>query len=129
LKKQQTVVLLSTEAEYIAGMHAAKEAAWLKSLVSEIWKDQNNDLPIILYIDIQSAMLIAKNPKFHNRTKHINVRHHFLQQQVDLKAIILKYMPTNDQVADVLTKGLPHGKHDCFTASMGVYHVGSFGHV
>jgi hypothetical protein len=123
-KKQQTVALSSTKAEYIAGAHAAKEATWLKSLVSEIWKDQKIDPPIILYIDNQSAMSIAKNSEFHDCTKHINVRHHFLWQQVDLKAITLKYMPTNDQVADVLTKGLPCKKHDCFMASMGVHCVG-----
>jgi hypothetical protein len=106
LKKQQTVTLLSTKAKYIAGAHVAKEAAWLKNLLSEIWKDQKTDLPIILYIDNQSAISIAKNLEFHDRTKHIDVRHHFLRQQVDLKAISLKYMPTDEQVADVLTKGL-----------------------
>jgi Reverse transcriptase (RNA-dependent DNA polymerase) len=102
-KKQQTVALSSTEAKYMAGAHAAKEATWLKNLISEIWKDQDTDSPITLYIDNQSAMSIAKNPEFYDRTKHIDVRHHFLWQQVDLKAITLKYMPTNEQVADVLT--------------------------
>jgi hypothetical protein len=123
-KKQPSVALSSTEAEYIAGAHAAKEAIWLKSLVSEIWKDQATNSPITLHIDNQSAIAIAKNPEFHDRTKHIEVRHHFLRQQVDSKAIILKYLPTNDQVADVLTKGLTREKHERFTASMGVHRMG-----
>jgi hypothetical protein len=105
-KKQPSVALLSTEAEYIAGAHAAKEAVWLTKLVREIWKDQVIDAPITLYIDNQSAIAIAKNPEFHDRTKHIEVRHHFLCQQVDSNAIILKYISTNEQLADVLTKGL-----------------------
>jgi hypothetical protein len=123
-KKQPSVVLLSTEAEYIAGMHMAKEAIWLKSLVSEIWKDQATNSPITLYIDNQSTIAIAKYPEFYNCTKHIEVRHHFLCQQVDSKAIILKYLPTNVQVADVLTKGLACEKHEHFMASIEVHHVG-----
>jgi hypothetical protein len=123
-KKQPSVALSSTEAEYIAGAHATKEAIWLKNLVSEIWKDQIKNSPITLYIDNQSAIAIAKNPEFHDRTKHIEVRHHFLRQQVDSKSIELKYLPTDKQVADVLTKGLAREKHERFTANMGVHHAG-----
>jgi hypothetical protein len=105
-KKQPLVALSSTEAKYIAGAHAAKEAIWLQDLVSKIWKDKATDAPITLYIDNQSAIAIAKNPEFYDHTKHIKVRHHFLCQQFKSKAIVLKYLPTNNQVADVLTKGL-----------------------
>jgi hypothetical protein len=123
-KKQPSVALSSTEAEYIAGMHAAKEAIWLKQLVSEIWKDQITNSPTTIYIDNQSAIAIAKNPEFHDRTKHIEVRHHFLRQQVDSNAIVLKYLPTDKQVADVLTKGLAREKHERFTTCMGIHHAG-----
>jgi hypothetical protein len=123
-KKQPSVALSSTEAKYITGTHAAKEAIWLQNLVSEIWKDQATDIPITLYIDNQSAIAIAKNPEFYNHTKHIKVRHHFLHQQFKSKAIVLKYLPTNDQVADVLTKGLVREKHECFTTCMGLHRAG-----
>ena len=119
-KKQPTVALSSTEAEYVAGAHAAKEAVWLKRLISEIWQQPEDDAPVTLLIDNQSAIAIARNPEFHDRTKHIEVRHHFLRQLYESKAIQFQYTPTNEQVADVLTKGLAREKHERFTNGMGV---------
>jgi hypothetical protein len=77
-KKQPSVALLSTKAEYIAGAHAAKEAVWLQRLLREIWQQSEPHTPVTLFIDNQSAIAIARNPEFHNWTKHIEVRHHFL---------------------------------------------------
>jgi hypothetical protein len=123
-KKQPSVALLSTKAKYIAGTYAAKEAIWLKQLVSKIWKDQITNSPTTIYIDNQSAIAIIKNPKFHNCTKHIKVRHHLLYQQVDSNTIVLKYLPTNKQVADVLTKGLTCEKHKHFITYMRIHYMG-----
>jgi Reverse transcriptase (RNA-dependent DNA polymerase) len=123
-KKQPSVALSSTEAEYIAGAHAAKEAVWLQRLLREIWQQSESHTPVTLLIDNQSAIAIARNPEFHDRTKHIEVRHHFLRQQFESKAIDLSYVPTEDQTADVLTKGLAREKHERFTTSMGVRRVG-----
>ena len=123
-KKQASVALLSTEAEYIAGMHAAKEAVWLKRLLRDIWQQPNPDAPVPLLIDNQSAIAIARNPKFHDQTKHIEIQYHFLRQQYESKALELTYVPTGDQVADVLTKALAQEKHQRFTANMGMRHVG-----
>src|SRR5712692_3909452 len=64
-KKQATVALLSTEAEYLAGAHAAKEAVWLRRLLGELGQDTNS--PTALHIDNQSAIAIARNPEFHDR--------------------------------------------------------------
>jgi len=75
-KKQSTVALSSTEAEYIAGAHAAKEAIWLGRLFAGL--QQPSSFPIPLLIDNQSAIAITKNPEFHDRTKHIDIRYHFL---------------------------------------------------
>jgi hypothetical protein len=80
-KKQSAVALLSTEAEYIAAAHAAKEVIWLRRLLLE--QKQKIEKPTILYMDNQSAITIAQNPEFHNRSKHIKIRHHFLRQKVD----------------------------------------------
>ena len=117
-KKQTTVALSSTEAEYIAGAHAAKEAVWLRQLLTEL--GQGTSSPTILHIDNQSAIAIARNPEFHECTKHIDVRYHFLRQVVDDGALELVYTPTQDQVADVLTKGLPPASHIKFARAMGV---------
>jgi len=75
-KKQAAVALSSTEAKYLARAHAAKEAVWLRRLLGELGQDTNS--PTALHIDNQSAITIARNPEFHNHTKHIDVRYHFL---------------------------------------------------
>jgi len=66
-----SIALSSTEAEYIAGVHATKEVVWLRQLLAEL--GLLDDDPTILHIDNQSAMAIAKNPQFYDRTKHIEV--------------------------------------------------------
>jgi len=117
-KKQSAVALSSTEAEYIAGAHAAKEAIWLGRLFAGL--QQPSSFPIPLLIDNQSAIAIAKNPEFHDRTKHIDIRYHFLRHKVESGDIILDYVPTNDQSADVLTKGLAREKHERFSRDLGL---------
>ena len=117
-KKQTSVTLSSTEAEYIARAHAAKEAIWLRQLLSELGQDTSS--PTILHINNQSTIAIARNPEFHDCMKHINVRYHFLQQVVDDGTLELVYTPTGEQVADVLTKGLPPASHSKFKSIMGV---------
>jgi len=117
-KKQSAVALSSTEAEYIAGMHAAKEAIWLGRLF--VGLQQPSSFPIPLLIDNQLAIAIAKNPEFHDRTKHIDIRYHFLRHKVESGDITLDYVPTNNQSADVLTKGLAREKHEKFSKELGL---------
>ena len=121
-KKQSAVALSSTEAEYIAAAHAAKEVVWLQRLLFEL--KQRNEGPTILNMDNQSAIAIARNLEFHDRSKHIEIRHHFLRQKVEEEELDLAYIPTGDQVANVLTKGLVREKHDKFAEVMGVCRVG-----
>jgi len=109
----------STEAEYIAGAHAAKEAIWLGRLF--VGLQQPSSFPIPLHIDNQSAIAIAKNPEFHDRTKHIDIRYHFLRHKVESGDITLDYVPTNDQPADILTKGLAREKHEKFSKELGLH--------
>src|SRR6266705_509337 len=106
------------EAEYITGAHTTKEAVWLRRLLTKPGLDTNN--PTTLQMDNQSAMKIAKNPQFHDRTKHIEVRYHYLHQKVEDKEIELEYVPTGEQIADIMTKGLASEKHSKFTTEMGV---------
>jgi hypothetical protein len=113
-KKQSAIALLSTKAEYITAAHAAKEVIWLRQLLLE--QKQKIEKATILYMDNLSAIAIAQNPEFHNRSKHIKIHHHFLRQKVDDEELELEYVPTGDQVADVLTKGLVREKHDVMDA-------------
>jgi hypothetical protein len=117
-KKQSSVALSSTEAEYIAGAHAAKELVWLRRLLSELGLELNAATTLLM--DNQSAMTIARNPEFHDRTKHIEVRYHFLRLKVEDGELVLAYVPTGEQIADVLTKALCREKHLRFSEGMGI---------
>ena len=118
-KKQSSVALSSTEAEYMATAAAAKEATWLKVLFSET-EPSLMCTAIKLFIDNQSAMSLAKNATFHDRMKHIVIHHHYIREKVDEGEIILEYLPTVEQVADVLTKPLSQEKHIRFIEGMGL---------
>jgi hypothetical protein len=107
------------EAEYIALTHVAKEAVWLRSLIGEL--RQNLELePTLIYEDNQSCIALAKNPIFHARSKHIDIRHHFIHDRVESKEIELKYMSTNEMIADALTKALPHPRFVQHVEHMGL---------
>ncbi len=104
-KKQSTVALSTAEAEYIALSSATQEATWLQQLISEL---QNMSIgPTVLSEDNQAAICMARNTQYHGRTKHIDLRHHFVREKVSEGAIDLKYCPTDCMIADILTKGLP----------------------
>ena len=118
LKKQTSVALSSIEAEYIAATHAIKEVIWLRRLLTDLGLDI--DSPTTLHVDNQFTIAIVHNPEFHDRTKHIEVCHHFLRQKVKGKEIHLEYTPTKEQTADILTKGLVHKKHEHFSNAMGL---------
>jgi hypothetical protein len=115
-KKQATVALSSTKAKYIAAAHTAKEDVWLRRLLTKLGIDLGGPTP--LHTDNQSTMAIARNPEFHDRTKHIKVQHHFLRQKIDELEIKLFYVPTGEQVADALTKGLDRNKLNLFSEAM-----------
>ena len=65
------------------------------------------DQPILLYEDNQGAIEISKNPKFHNRTKHIDITFHFFRERISSNEIKVVYCPSDDMLADIMTKGLP----------------------
>jgi hypothetical protein len=117
-KKQPTVALSSTEGEYMASTNATCEAVWLRRLLSELGLPQTKPTP--LHVDNQSAIALARTANFSSRTKHIEVRHHFVRKKIESEEIDLVYLPTNDQTADVLTKALPYAKHHRFATDMGL---------
>lgn len=108
-QKQPLVALSSTEAEYVALGTAARETVWLRRFLEELGFPQQTPTPI--YVDNQSAIKLAKNPEFHKRTKHIQVRYHYTRELVEEGIIELRYIPTADQRADILTKPLLKTKH------------------
>jgi hypothetical protein len=118
-KKQRTVALSSTEAEYMAATQATKEAVWLCLLLDEIGYTQNK-IPTTIMADNQSCIALAKNPTFHARTKHIDIQHHYIRERLEDGDIELVYCNTNDMVADVLTKALSRDKLVGFSEEMGL---------
>lgn len=121
-RKQRTVALSSTEAEYMALTEACKEAIYLKGLLSElgVFDNINN---ITLYSDSQSSIKLATNPMFHKRTKHIDIKHHFVRECVTSNKVNIEYVPTSDMPADLLTKSLCSNKHYKFVKLMGMSEI------
>ncbi len=114
LSKKQAVIALSTvEVEYIALSAAAQEAVWLKKLMSDL--KQTLMEPLVLHEDNQGAIAIAKNPIAHARTKHINIHYHFIREAVQDGIVDLRYCPTEDMLADLLTKPLLNGRFESLT--------------
>lgn len=117
-KKQELVTLSTTEAEYVAATHAAKEAVWLRRLLGEIFSPAK--APTTLFGDNQSAIALAHGGQYHARTKHINIQYHFIRYIIEAGNIRLIYCPTDDQTADTLTKALPSAKAKHFANAMGL---------
>jgi transposase InsO family protein len=103
-KKQACVALSTAEAEYIALSSAAQESIWLRRLTSELGSPPETATTI--YEDNQSAIAMTKNPQFHGRAKHIDIKYHFIREHVNSGNITLKYCPTDEMTADILTKPL-----------------------
>lgn len=104
-KVQKTVALSTTEAEYMAGTEAAREAIWIRSLLLSLDPGKPQSATE-LRGDNQGSLALAKNPVFHQRTKHIDIRHRFLSECVERGVIYVSYVPTKDMLADGLTKAL-----------------------
>jgi hypothetical protein len=102
---QTTVALSSTEAEYMAACAAAQEAVFLRRLLTDLGYVQYG--PTVIHADNQGCIALSKNPIHHKRTKHIDVRYHYVRDLVDDGVVQLEYIHTNEQLADVLTKALP----------------------
>src|SRR5271168_4927918 len=120
-KRQEIISLSTTESEYIAATYASKEALWLCSLISQLF-----DIEITattLFSDNQSAIALAKDHQYHTRTKHIDIQFHFIQWIVKNGSIRLIYCPTDDMVADTLTKALPSPKVKHFATELGLVSV------
>jgi hypothetical protein len=115
-KKQQTVALSSTEAEYMALSDACKEAIWLRQLLLDLGHPQIQATPIL--VDNRGSIELTKHPVFHARTKHIDIRYHFIREKVEDNTINIMHCPTLEMVADFLTKPLSTEKFKMCRSAM-----------
>ena len=102
-RKQNSVALSSTEAEYMALSEATQEALWIIKFFKELGWDV---APVTIYEDNQSCIELTNNNKFHQRTKHIDIRYHFIREAIEENLIKIEYIETKFQIADMLTKPL-----------------------
>ena len=117
-RRQATVSVSTTEAEFIAASEATKEAIWLRKLLLDIGHGCIG--PTALNVDNQSAIKLSRNPEFHRRSKHIDVRYQFICEKLENNEIDTKYVSTHDQYADILTKPLSNDKFNILRTKMNV---------
>jgi Reverse transcriptase (RNA-dependent DNA polymerase) len=117
-KRQEIVSLSTTESEYVAATHDMKEALWLHSLLSETFGLIT--APTTLFSDNQAAIALTRDHQYHSRTKHIDVHYHFIRWVIEKGSLRLIYCPTDDMVADTLTKALPSAKVKHFADGLGL---------
>jgi hypothetical protein len=111
-KKQPTVALSSTESEYMALAATTCEYMWTRMLLQQML---NINISARVWCDNQSAIALARSDGYSERTKHIDTRHHFIKQHVRDGLIDLQWIPTTDQLADILTKTVDRTTHITLT--------------
>jgi hypothetical protein len=112
---QPVVALSTTEAEYMAIAEACKESVWLKGLCAEFCGD---DSCINLFFDSQSAIYLTKDQMFHERTKHIDIKYHYVRDVIG-KLKVCK-ISTHDNPADMMTKPVPVAKFELCSSLVGI---------
>ena len=116
-RKQKTVALSSTEAEYMSMSDASRQIMWVQNLFLEIGFPQNG---IDLLCDNQGAIFLASNPAQQHKSKHIDIRYHYIRERIEQKQVRLYYVPTNSQIADLMTKNLNRDKIKFFLNELGI---------
>ena len=114
---QPTVAVSTCEAEYMAASSAVKEALWLRVLLEELGYPQKT---MLINCDNQGAIKLLKNPIASQRSKHIDVMHHFVRERVSRGEVTFKYCDTSHMIADIMTKPLPVNKFVLCRQHMGV---------
>jgi hypothetical protein len=103
-KKQGSISLSTTEAEYIATATCYTQILWMIQTLADLKVTYADPIPI--HCDNTSAISVSKNPVLHSKTKHIPIKYHFLREQVTNKIVQLNYIPSTEQIADIFTKPL-----------------------
>lgn len=116
-RKQKTVALSSTEAEYMSLSDTSRQLVWIESLFYEIGMYLRN---IQLGVDNQGAIFLASNPAQEHRSKHIDIRYHYVRNCVEEGKVELIYIPTDEQLADILTKKLSFDKFTQLRSKIGL---------
>ena len=117
-KRQELIALSTAEAEYYAMVHAGKEAIWIGNMLCELLQSKAD--AVELNCDNQSAIALSKVEGFHPRTKHIDIHYHWICEKIKSKQLNIRYVSTDEQLADILTKALTPVKVKCFVDLLGL---------
>ena len=101
---QKTTALSVAEAEYMSLAEALTECLWIRPFLVSLGQESVGATPI--KVDNQAAIALAKNPEFHKRTKHVGIRYHRIRQEQENNVVFVEYVPTNENPADIFTKGV-----------------------
>lgn len=116
-KKQTTVALSSTEAEYMAAAYAARHAVWLRNLLDEVGVGTRSR-PTPFFLDNKGSIDLTKDSRHHQRTKHIDIAHHFVRERVESGCFQVTHCPSSEMLADGFTKALPRPAFERMVASL-----------
>ena len=117
------MALSTVEAEYVSAAEATSQAKWLRFVLEDFGEEQVE--PTVLMCDNTSAIAIAKNHVFHQKTRHISRKFHFIRDTIQENEIELVYCKSEEQMADILTKALPKEKFNYFREMLRVKSVAS----
>ena len=91
------------ESKFIAFSSTVQEGVWLKRFLNHL-KVTSSEEPVTIMSDSQSSIAYTKDPKFNSKTKHIDIKYHYVKDMVARGEVNLKYISTHDMIADLLTK-------------------------
>ena len=120
-KKQTAVTLSTAEAEFVAVALATKEGLWIQMLIEELKIIPRISLKI--YCDNLSCIYLASNPKHSEKTKHVDLKYHFIREMVESHKLQLEHSPTDLMWADFLTKSMPASKHESCCDNLGLKRI------
>ena len=121
--KQNTLADSTTEAEYIAASEASKEAVWIRRFIEELGISPTSSNPMDLYCDSNGAIALAKEPRSHQKTKHILRKYHLIREFIERGDVKMCKVATELNTADPLTKALPQPKHERHCNALGLRHI------
>jgi hypothetical protein len=117
-RKQGSIAQSTAEAEYIVASVASREAVWLRKLLSNLFSTELE--PTVIHCVNQTCIKLTENPVFYDRSKHIEMRYHYVRDMVQKNVLSIQYVPTAEQTTDILTKPLSLTKFVYFRDKLGV---------
>ena len=124
--KQEKTADSTIESEYIAASEVAKEVVWIKKFITELGAIPSIVHPVLLYCDNNGAIAQAKEPRSHQRSKHVLKRYHLIRENIGKNDVKIEKIPTDQNIADPLTKPLPQKKYESHVLAYGMRYKGDW---